>query len=50
MIEDSKIVGRLGPVEAAHVSDFTLLAQTGVDLGLDGWPLVSAVLTSLESQ
>ena len=50
MIEDSKIVGRLGPVEAAQVSDFALLAQTGVDLGLEGWPLVSAVLTSLRDQ
>ena len=50
MIEDFEIVGRLGPVEAAQVSDFALLAQTGVDLGLDGWPLVSAVLTSLRDQ
>lgn len=50
MIDDSKIVGRLGPVEAAHVGDFATIAQTGVDLGLEGWPLVSAVLTSLRDE
>ncbi|RWA68020.1 hypothetical protein [Mesorhizobium sp.] len=50
MIDDSKVIGRLGPVEAAQVGDFAIVAQTGVDLGLEGWPLVSAVLTSLRDQ
>jgi len=50
MIDDSKIVGRLGPMEAAQIADFAVVAQSGTELGLEGWPLVSAILRSLKDQ
>ena len=50
MIEDLKIVGRVGAVEVAHVGDLVSLAQTGVELGLEGWALAAAVLTSLRDK
>ena len=50
MIEDSEIVGRLGPADDYPVDDFTTLASDGGDLRLPGWPLVAAVLTSLKDQ
>ena len=50
MIEDLKIVGRVGVVDATQVDDLAILAQTSVDLGLEGWALASAVLTSLRDK
>lgn len=50
MIEDLKIVGRVGVVDANHVDDLAILAQTSVDLSLEGWALASAVLTSLRDK
>lgn len=47
MIEDARIVGRLGAANDYPVDDFTTLANSSSDLGLPGWPLLAAVLTSL---
>src|SRR5207244_984631 len=48
MIEDSKIVGRLGPADDYPIDDFITLANDGGDLRLPGWPLLAAVLSSLK--
>ena len=47
MIEDERIIGRLGPANKYPVDDFATLASDGGDLGLPGWLLLAAVLTSL---
>ena len=47
MIENSKIVGRLGSADDYPIDDFTTLANDGGDLKLPGWPLLAAVLSSL---
>lgn len=47
MIEDARIIGRLGAANDYPVDDFETLASDGGDLGLPGWPLLAAVLTSL---
>lgn len=47
MIEDSAILGRLGPADDYPVEDFTALASDGGDLRLPGWQLIAAVLTFL---
>ncbi|WP_290482030.1 sacsin N-terminal ATP-binding-like domain-containing protein, partial [Hyphomonas sp. UBA3201] len=47
MIEDAKIIGRLGAANDYPVDDFATLANDGGDLDLPGWPLLAAVLTSL---
>jgi hypothetical protein len=47
MIEDSKIVGRLGSADDYPIDDFNTLANDGGDLKLPGWPLLAAVLSSL---
>jgi hypothetical protein len=49
MIEDAKIVGRLGAADDYPVDDFTTLADDG-DLGLPGWPLLAAALASLRDR
>jgi len=48
MIEDSKIVGRLGSADDYPIDDFTTLANDGGDLRLPGWPLLASVLSSLK--
>ena len=48
MIEDARIVGRLGAADDYPIDDFTTLANDSGDLGLPGWPLLAAVLTSPE--
>ena len=48
MIEDARIVGRLGAANDYPIDDFTTLANDSGDLGLPGWPLLAAVLTSPE--
>ena len=48
MIEDARIVGRLGGADDYPVDDFTTLANGNGDLGLPGWPLLAATLTSLQ--
>lgn len=48
MIEDARIIGRLGAANDYPIDDFAALASDGGDLGLPGWPLLAAVLTSLE--
>ena len=47
MIEDARVVGRLGAANDYPVEDFTTLANGSGDLGLPGWSLLAAVLTSL---
>ena len=47
MIEDARVVGRLGAADDYPVDDFTTLANGSGDVGLPGWPLLAAVLTSL---
>jgi hypothetical protein len=47
MIEEARIVGRLGGTDDYPVEDFTVLAKSSGDIGLPGWPLLAAVLTSL---
>lgn len=47
MIEEARIVGRLGVTTDYPVEDFTTLAKSGGDIGLPGWPLLAAVLASL---
>jgi hypothetical protein len=47
MIEEARIVGRLGGAHDYPVDDFTILAKVTGDLGLRGWPLLAAILTSL---
>ena len=44
MIEDARIIGRLGAANDYPVDDFTTLANGNGDLGLPGWPLLAAVL------
>lgn len=50
MIEDQKIIGRLGPPDKYPVDELITLARDGSDLRLPGWPLLSAVLTSVGDQ
>jgi hypothetical protein len=50
MVEEWKPIGRLGPADGYPVADFTALAAAGADLRLQGWPLLSAALTSLKDQ
>lgn len=47
MIEDVRLIGRLGAANDYPVDDFATLASNGGDLGLPGWHLLAAVLTSL---
>ncbi|OAF12399.1 hypothetical protein AYJ54_06095 [Bradyrhizobium centrolobii] len=47
MIEEARIAGRLGGANDYPVEDFTTLAKSSGDIGLPGWPLLAAVLTSL---
>lgn len=47
MIEEARIVGRLGGPNDYPVQDFMTLAISGDDIGLPGWPLLAAVLSSL---
>jgi hypothetical protein len=47
MIDDARVVGRLGAANDYPVDDFTTLANGSDDLGLPGWPLLAAALTSL---
>ncbi len=47
MIEDARVIGRLGPVDDYPIDDFTTLANAGSSLELPGWPLLAAVLTSV---
>ena len=50
MISDQGIVGRLGSSEEYPVDDFGVLAIAGRDLRLPGWPLLAAVLTSVNEE
>lgn len=47
MIEDARVVGRLGTANDYPIDDFAALANDSADLGLPGWPLLAAVLSSL---
>jgi hypothetical protein len=47
MIEDARIIGRIGAADDYPIDDFTVLANAGSSLGLPGWPLLAAVLTSV---
>ncbi|GIL01093.1 MAG: hypothetical protein BroJett030_09920 [Alphaproteobacteria bacterium] len=47
MIEDARIIGRLGAADDYPIDDFTALANAGSSLGLPGWPLLAAILTSV---
>ncbi|WP_067732778.1 sacsin N-terminal ATP-binding-like domain-containing protein [Novosphingobium naphthalenivorans] len=46
MVNDGGIIGRLGTADELPTDDFATLAQDGGDVGLPGWPLLAAVLTS----
>lgn len=48
MVEDTMIVGRLGAAHDYPIEDFVTLANEGAALGLPGWPLLAAILTSPE--
>src|SRR5690606_10322722 len=47
MIEDARVIGRLGSADDYPIDDFTTLANAGSSLELPGWPLLAAVLTSV---
>jgi hypothetical protein len=47
MIEDARVIGRLGPADDYPIDDFTTLANAGSSLELPGWPLLAAVLISV---
>lgn len=46
MVEDAGIIGRLGTAEELPIDDFATLAKYSGDVGLQGWSLLAAVLTS----
>ena len=46
MIEEQGIVGRLGRAADFPVDDFEVLARSGADLRLCGWPLLASILNS----
>ena len=50
MIEKAGIVGRFGSPDDYPVEDFRILAKTGTNLKLPGWPLLAAVLTSTDDR
>lgn len=46
MVEDARIIGRLGAADEFPIDDFATLAKDSGDIGLPGWPLLAAVLAS----
>ncbi len=46
MVDDGGIIGCLGTADDLPIDDFAILAKDGGDVGLPGWPLLAAVLTS----
>ena len=48
MIGDSRLQGRLGSAEDYPIEQFTVLAKMGTVLKLPGWPLLAAVLSSID--
>lgn len=48
MIDDAKIIGRLGSAEDFPIDDLTVLASDGRDLCLPGWSLMATILTTLK--
>ncbi len=46
MVNDGGIIGHLGTADELPIDDFATLAKDGVDVGLPGWSLLAAVLTS----
>ena len=47
LVEETGVIGRLGPANAGLIEDLTVLALEGHDPGLPGWKLVSALLSAL---
>ena len=50
MIGEHRIVGRLGTTAGYPLDDFAVLARSGTDLRLPGWPLLAAVLNALQEE
>ena len=48
MIDAAGLAGRLGAAEEYPIEQFTELAKMGADLKLPGWPLLAAVLSSID--
>ena len=48
MIAVTGLQGRLGAAEEFPIDQFTQLAEMGADLKLPGWPLLAAVLSSID--
>lgn len=51
MITNAELVGLVAPIDMEHaelVNDLATLAKSGGDLPLPGWPLLAAVLASLD--
>jgi hypothetical protein len=46
MVEDARMIGRLGTADELPIDDFATLAKDSGDVGLPGWPLLAAVLAS----
>ncbi len=49
MIVDGGLQGRLGAAEDFPIDHFTVLARMGADLKLPGWPLLAAILLSIDN-
>ncbi len=48
MVEDARIIGRLGAANDFPIDDFATLANDAGNVGLPGWPLLAAALISPE--
>ena len=48
LVEDSRIIGRPGPMDPELVDDLLGLVHEGSDPGLPGWKLVATALTHLK--
>ena len=48
MIGNSRLQGRLGSAVDYPIEQFTILAKMSTDLKLTGWPLLAAVLSSID--
>ncbi|MEP4033076.1 hypothetical protein [Roseibium polysiphoniae] len=46
MIEDARVIGRLGAADELPIDDCATLAKDSGHIGLPGWPLLAAVLAS----
>ena len=48
MVEEARIIGRLGAANDYPIDDLAVLANGSGDIGLLGWPLLAAILASPE--